>query len=124
VGDSLNEVLVPLNCKVRGLESLADLLNPQKLFPNSYQTLTVPVYNTTQSVTNSKTYYLIYSGGGLNSNLNSPLVTDQIGTQIASGTPIIQPASTQTADVIIQDVGTPIDRLSGSTATGIEVSQA
>jgi hypothetical protein len=124
VGDSLNEVLVPLNCKVRGLESLADLLNPQKLFPNSYQTLTVPVYNTTQSVTNSKTYYLIYSGGGLNSNLNSPLVTDQIGTQIASGTPIIQPASTQTADVIIQDVGTPIDRLSGSTITGIEVSQA
>ena len=87
VGDSLNEVLVPLNCKVRGLESLADLLNPQKLFPNSYQTLTVPVYNTTQSVTNSKTYYLIYSGGGLNSNLNSPLVTDQIGTQIPIGTP-------------------------------------
>jgi hypothetical protein len=82
------------------------------------------VYNTTQSVTNSKTYYLIYSGGGLNSNLNSPLVTDQIGTQIASGTPIIQTASTQTADVIIQDVGTPIDRLSGSAITGIEVSQA
>jgi hypothetical protein len=87
VGDSLNEVLVPLNCKVRGLESLADLLNPQKLFPNSYQTLTVPVYNTTQSVTNSKTYYPIYSGGGLNSNLTSPLVTDQIGTQIPIGTP-------------------------------------
>jgi hypothetical protein len=87
VGDSLTEVLVPLNCKVRGLESLADLLNPQKLFPNSYQTLTVPVYNTTQSVTNSKTYYPIYSGGGVNGNLNSPQVSNQIGTQISGGTP-------------------------------------
>ena len=87
VGDSLTEVLIPLNCKTRGLESLADLLNPQKLFPNSYQTLTVPVYNTTQSVTNSKTYYPIYSGGGVNGNLNSPLVTNQIGTQIPGGTP-------------------------------------
>ena len=87
VGDSLTEVLIPLNCKTRGLESLADLLNPQKLFPNSYQTLTVPVYNTTQSVTNSKTYYPIYSSGGVNGNLNSPLVTNQIGTQIPGGTP-------------------------------------
>jgi hypothetical protein len=87
VGDSLNEVLVPLNCKVRGLESLADLLNPQKLFPNSYQTLTVPVYNTTQSVTNSKTYYPIYSGGGVNGNLNSPQVSNQIGTQTPTGAP-------------------------------------
>jgi hypothetical protein len=87
VGDSLTEVLVPLNCKVRGLESLADLLNPQKLFPNSYQTLTVPVYNTTQSVTNSKTYYPIYSGGGVNGNLNSPQVSNQIGTQTPTGAP-------------------------------------
>ena len=79
VGDSLLEVLVPLNCKTRGLESLADLLNPKKLFPNSYQTLTVPVYNTTQSVTNSKTYYPIYTNGGLNSTLNSPAVATQTG---------------------------------------------
>lgn len=87
VGDSLNEVLVPLNCKTRGLESLADLLNLQKLFPNSYQTLTVPVYNTTRGPTNSKTYYPIYSNGGVNSNLTTPLVTNQIGTQIPTGTP-------------------------------------
>jgi hypothetical protein len=83
----LNEVLVSLNCKTAGLDSLADLLNPKKLFPNSYQSLTVPVYNTTQSVTNSKTYYPIYSGLGTNGNLNSPLVTTQIGTQTPSGTP-------------------------------------
>jgi hypothetical protein len=87
VGDSLNEVLVSLNCKTAGLDSLADLLNPKKLFPNSYQSLTVPVYNTTQSVTNSKTYYPIYSGLGTNGSLNSPLVKEQIGTQISGGTP-------------------------------------
>ena len=87
VGDSLNEVLVPLNCKTRGLESLADLLNLQKLFPNSYQTLTVPVYNTTQGPTNSKTYYPIYNNSGVNSNLTTPLVSNQIGTQIPTGTP-------------------------------------
>jgi len=87
VGDNLLEVLIPLNCKTRGLESLADLLNPQKLFPNSYQTLTVPVYNTTQSVNNSKTYYPIYNGGGVNGNLNSPQVSNQIGTQTLTGAP-------------------------------------
>ena len=89
VGDSLNEVLVPLNCKIRGLESLADLLNLQKLFPNSYQTLTVPVYNTTQGPTNSKTYYPIYNNSGVNSSLTTPLVSNQIGTQIPTGTPQI-----------------------------------
>jgi hypothetical protein len=46
VGPELQEVLVPLNVHTKGLESLADLLNPMKLFPNSYQTLTVPLYNT------------------------------------------------------------------------------
>ena len=90
VGDSLTEVLVSLNCKTAGLDSLADLLNPKKLFPNSYQSLTVPVYNTTQSVTNSKTYYPIYSGLGTNGNLNSPLVKEQIGTQVSAGTPQIE----------------------------------
>jgi len=65
-------------------------LNPKKLFPNSYQSLTVPVYNTTQSVTNSKTYYPIYSGLGTNGSLNSPLVKEQIGTQVSGGTPQIE----------------------------------
>jgi hypothetical protein len=88
VGEGLAEVLIPLNCKTVGLNSLADLLNPKKLFPNSYQSLTVPVYNTTQTPTNSKTYYPIYSGGGgVNGNLNSPQVANQIGTQTPTGTP-------------------------------------
>jgi hypothetical protein len=108
VGDSLNEVLIPLNCKTRGLESLADLLNPQKLFPNSYQTLTVPVYNTTRAPTNSKTYYPIYTSGSVNSNLNSPLVVNQIGTQTPAGAPpIIEPVVTQPTTVMTQEMGFP-----------------
>jgi hypothetical protein len=110
VGDGLAEVLIPLNCKTAGLDSLADLLNPKKLFPNSYQSLTVPVYNTTQSVTNSKTYYPIYSGGGVNGNLNSPQVTNQIGTQTPTGTP---------------QQGVSLNRvLGGSIVTGIGSGQA
>jgi hypothetical protein len=104
VGDSLTEVLVPLNCKTRGLESLADLLNLQKLFPNSYQTLTVPVYNTTQGPTNSKTYYPIYNNSGVNSNLTTPLVTNQIGTQIPTGTPSITPSVSEVQPTINVDV--------------------
>ena len=99
VGDGLAEVLIPLNCKTAGLDSLADLLNPKKLFPNSYQSLTVPVYNTTQTPTNSKTYYPIYSGGGVNGNLNSPQVTNQIGTQTPTGAPQISENLNQTTPV-------------------------
>lgn len=72
LGQDLKDVLVSLNCKTTGLESLADLLNPIKLFPNSYQTLTVPVYNTVGGNTNSKIYYPIYVNEGLNSQLRSP----------------------------------------------------
>lgn len=77
LGKDLQEVLIPLNCKTEGLESLADLLNPKKLFPTRatstgsavYQTLTVPLYNTGQAaqgitpVTNTKNVY--YGGNDL-----------------------------------------------------------
>lgn len=71
MGKDLNDVMIPLNCQTSGLDTLADLLNPIKLFPNSYQTLTVPKYNTIPQTTNSKTYYLIYQNGGVNSQLNT-----------------------------------------------------
>ena len=79
LGQDLKDVLVSLNCKTDGLESLADLLNPIKLFPNSYQTLTVPVYNTVGGPANSKIYYPIYVNDGLNSQLRSPTATQQNG---------------------------------------------
>lgn len=89
VGDSLTEALVALNCKLQGLESLADLLNVQKLFPTSYETLTVPMYNTEILPTNSKTYYPIYVGGGINLNLKGTAIVEQVGSQIPAGTPPI-----------------------------------
>lgn len=61
VGSDLDEILVPLNCQTTDLQSLADLLDPKKLFPTSYQTLTYPEYNTVPKSTNSKTYHLIYN---------------------------------------------------------------
>ena len=80
LGQDLKDVLVSLNCKTVGLESLADLLNPIKLFPNSYKTLTVPVYNTVGGPANSKIYYPIYVNDGLNSQLGSPTARQLGGT--------------------------------------------
>ena len=77
-GIDLDAILIPLNCSTVGLTTLADLLNIQKLFPNSYQSLTVPVYNTAPSPTNSKTYYPIYVSSGVNSSLLSPSIASII----------------------------------------------
>ena len=87
LGIDLTEILVSLNCKTLGLNTLADLLNPSKMFPNSYLTLTVPVYNVGQTQsTNSKTYYPIYTASGsLNSALTAPAIKSQIGATIPSG---------------------------------------
>lgn len=98
VGDSLREVLVPLNCNTSGLESLADLLNPKKMFPNSYATLTVPMYNTTEQPTNSKTYYPIYVGDAVNPMLFSPAIVEQVGDQPIVGTPLVQEPTPVVAD--------------------------
>lgn len=70
-GNDLTDVLIPLNVQTTGLRSLADLLNPIKLFPNSYASLTVPRYNTTSSAANSKIYYNIYSSGALSPNVRA-----------------------------------------------------
>ena len=71
IGQDLSDVCIPLNCKTPGLITLSDLLNPQKLFPNSYSSLTVPVYNSAPGPTNSKTYYPIYEGSGVSSRIAS-----------------------------------------------------
>lgn len=80
-GDSLKDTLAVLNCKTKNITNLAQLLSVKKLFPTSYQTLTVPVYNTTSSAANSKVYYLIYQDGAVNSQLTAPAVVDQVGIQ-------------------------------------------
>jgi hypothetical protein len=93
-GVDLAEILVALNCNTAGLITLADLLNPKKMFPNSYLTLTVPIYNSVPGPTNSKTYYPIYAvntvapsnpipdAGGINSALSAPEIVASVGTII------------------------------------------
>lgn len=93
VGVDLQDILVPLNCTTKGLDSLADLLNPMKLLPNSYQSLTVPLYNATPGPTNSKTYYPVFGTGSVNPALSSPAVIKQVGVQIPSGKPNIKTAT-------------------------------
>lgn len=67
-GDDLysleNGITIQLNCTIPNLESLADLLDPKKLFPNSYRSLTVPEYRS--DLQTSKIYYFIYSNSGVN----------------------------------------------------------
>lgn len=59
----LNDICILLNCQTQGLSKLSDLLDPKKLFPNTYKTLTFPKYNQdTRLPTNSRTYYPIYVG--------------------------------------------------------------
>lgn len=67
MNQDLADILIPLNCQLKKLDTLADLLNPKKLFPNSYMSLTFPEYNSKANMpTNSKTYYLLYRDGQIN----------------------------------------------------------
>lgn len=86
-GSDLQEILIPLNCKTAGLSNLADLLNIKKLFPNSYKSLTVPIYNPNPGPTNSKTYYPIFDGNSVSPRLSSPDIVAVIGTTIIPGNP-------------------------------------
>jgi hypothetical protein len=90
IGENLEEVLAPLQCTTQGLSSLADLLDVKKLFPNSYQSLTVPKYNSELGLpTNSKTYYPLYISGGLNEALTTEDMNDYVGTQTPKRPPNI-----------------------------------
>jgi hypothetical protein len=53
-GDALTQILSVLNITTPNITTMADLLNPYKLFPNSFQTLTVPTMNGPRAIyTNS-----------------------------------------------------------------------
>lgn len=60
--NNLSQVLIILGVTTRGLTSMADLLNPVKIFPNSYQSLTVRTSVGLRAV-------YIDSTGTVNSNL-------------------------------------------------------
>jgi hypothetical protein len=61
-GTDLAQILSVLAVTTQGIETMADLLNPLKLFPLSYQTLTVPTAN-------GSTPVYINTSGSVNTNL-------------------------------------------------------
>lgn len=97
-GQDLLDVLLSLNCKTTGLSSLADLLNVKKIFPNSFRSLTVPLYNLNTQIKTSKINYLIFSGTEINSQLKLPQVKNQIGTLIVPGSPSLGEAVKSAAE--------------------------
>jgi hypothetical protein len=65
-GTDLAQILSVLAVTTTGIETMADLLNPLKLFPLSYQTLTVPTAN-------GSTPVYINASGSVNTNLTTLL---------------------------------------------------
>ena len=81
-GSDLKTILITLNVKTKNLFLLSDLLSVKKLFPLSYTTLTVPIYNISPGPTNSKTYYLLFVQQQLNPQLVSPNIKEIVGTLV------------------------------------------
>ena len=65
-GSDLDQVLKVLKVTTANIETMADLLNPVKLFPNSFQSLTVVTSNGTRAI-------YLNSAGAVNTNLVSEL---------------------------------------------------
>jgi hypothetical protein len=93
VAKDLEAILIPLNVNIKNLDSLADLLDIKKLFPTSYQSMTVPIYNTAPGPTNAKTYYQIYVNGGLNSQLTGTQVVEAVGSAGVAPESVVIPES-------------------------------
>ena len=101
-------VTLQLNCRIPTLTTLADLLDPRFLFPNSYAGLTVPQYRADQIT--SKAYYFIYQNGGVNQQVVSlcgPLLNDLtavIPTDIAQACAAFSVAMQQVKNIMQIDV--------------------
>jgi len=65
-GDALAQILTILGVTTVGITTMADLLNPLKLFPNSYQSLTAPTANGPRAI-------YVSSAGAVNTALATQL---------------------------------------------------
>jgi hypothetical protein len=72
-GDTLSQILKVLKITTEGIGTMADLLNPVRLFPNSYQSLTVVTANGPRAV-------YVNASGSVNTNLEQELPTYVINT--------------------------------------------
>ena len=65
-GNDLKQILSVMKVTTAGITSMADLLNPVKLFPNSFSSLTVPTKHGSRGI-------YINSTGSVNQNLLTEL---------------------------------------------------
>jgi hypothetical protein len=72
-GDNLVQILKVLRVTTAGIETMADLLNPVKLFPNSYQSLTVVTADGPRAI-------YVNASGSVNTNLEQELPAYVIST--------------------------------------------
>lgn len=72
-GSDLAQILKVLKITTLGIETMADLLNPVKLFPNSYQSLTVVTANGPRAIYTN-------SSGSVNTSLQQDLPSYVVGT--------------------------------------------
>ena len=72
-GTDLAQILKVLAVTTAGIETMADLLNPVRLFPNSYQSLSVVTANGTRAI-------YVNAAGSVNTNLEQELPAYVINT--------------------------------------------
>ncbi len=72
-GNALSQILKVLKITTQGIETMADLLDPVRLFPNSYQSLTVITANGPRAV-------YVDAAGSVNTNLEQELPPYVINT--------------------------------------------
>jgi hypothetical protein len=72
-GTDLAQILKVLAVKTAGIGTMADLLNPVRLFPNSYQSLSVVTANGTRAI-------YVNAAGSVNTNLEQELPAYVINT--------------------------------------------
>lgn len=121
IGPDLAEILLTLNCRTDTLEVLADLVNIKKMFPLSYATLTVPIYNAQPGPTNSKTYYPLYINGEMNSQLLSPPVQAAVGS-ITPPTDVAPPMDDTEPAVVVPPTVSPPRSTPAVTKSAVHVT--
>lgn len=92
-GDPLTQILQILGVTTVGITTMADLLNPVKIFPNSFQSLTVPTANGPRGIYKNNT-------GSVNTNIIQYLPPYMINSTVAN-----QPSAKPYTGTLPIDIG-------------------
>lgn len=104
-GDTLSQVNFLLDVTTPNLTSMADLLNPVKTLPNSYQTLTVSLPTGTDvSPTASVSTTVYQSSNTINSNISILFVNNDVYTDLAKIVPPDQALANQAIILSLRQV--------------------